>query len=63
MRRSISGVQSFMPLNNQRSGCPSRIIFGLFARANEFDADSALANVRFEDERNAEIETRANFVE
>src|SRR4030095_183028 len=35
-------------LNNKRSGCPTQIILGLFARANEFDADSALSNVRFE---------------
>ena len=50
-------------LHDQRRGSLSQVGFGLFRRANEFDARTALADIRLEDERKIHSESRADFIE
>src|ERR1051326_6151964 len=50
-------------LDDQRRPSPAQVGFGVFRRANQFDACTALANVGLEDERKIYSEPSANFVE
>ena len=50
-------------LDNQRRRRLAQIGFGLFRRANQFDAGTSLAYVGFQNEGETETEPRTNFVE